>query len=65
MGKDARKDNEHLVNMLLDRQVKKERSSIVDVDLKDLKNKQRTVKMLKALQQWHAETDKLEEELKD
>ena len=49
--------------MMLDRKVKKEKSSIADIDLKDLQNKQRTIKMLKALQYWHAETKELEEEM--
>ena len=61
--KEVKRDT-HLIDMMLNQQeVKSEKSSLSDVDLNELKNKQRTLKLLKDLENWHAETKELKEEI--
>jgi len=59
MSKEVSKSSQHLVNLMLDREVKKEKIRFSDIDLKEFQNEVRTKKMLADLELRTAETKNL------
>ena len=62
MEKEAKKSSQHLVNLMLDREIKRDKTKFSDVDIDEFKNKVRTKKMLDDLHLRTAEVDYLKKE---
>ena len=64
MEKEAKRSSEHLVNLMLDREIKHNKSRFSDVDIKDFQNQVRTKKMFADLENRSVETEELKKEIK-
>lgn len=59
MDKEVKKSSQHLIKLMLDKEIKHEKSKFADIDIKDFQNQARTKKMLTDLQLRTAETEHL------
>ena len=64
MEREAKKSSEHLVNLMLDREIKHNKSRFSDIDIKDFQNQVRTKKMFTDLENRSVETQELKKEIK-
>ena len=62
MPKEVPKSSEHLVKLMLDKEIKRDKTKFADIDIKDLKNSTKTRRMLNDLQLRTAEVDYLKKE---
>ena len=60
----VRKSNQHLVNLMLDREMKHDKTKFADIDLKDFQNQIRTKRMLGFLEKKTADTDLFKKEIR-
>ena len=64
MEKEVNKSSQHLVKLMLDKEIKHDKTRFSDVDIDEFKNKIRTKKMLDDLELRTAEVNKLKEIIK-
>ena len=64
MEKEVSKSSQHLVKLMLDKEIKHDKTRFSDVDIDEFKNKIRTKKMLDDLELRTAEVNKLKEIIK-
>ena len=65
MEKEVNKSSQHLVKLMLDKEIKHDKTRFSDVDIDEFKNKIRTKKMLDDLELRTAEIEKLKEIIKE
>ena len=59
MEKEAKKTSQHLINLMLDRELKRDKTKFSDIDIKEFQNNVRTKKMLADLELRNAEIEDL------
>ena len=64
MQKEALKNSQHLVNLMLDREIKHDKTRFADIDINELKDKIKTKQMLNFLEKKSADTNRLKEQIK-
>ena len=64
MGKGIGKSYKHLVELMLDKSIKKENMKLADVTLEEFKRETRLNKMFSNLKGWTVNTDELKEVIK-
>lgn len=62
MEKEGKKTSQHLINLMLDRELKRDKTKFSDVDIKEFQNNARTKKMLSDLELRDAEIEQLKKE---
>ncbi len=65
MEKEVSKSSQHLVKLMLNREIKHDKTRFSDVDIDEFKNKIRTKRMLDDLELRTAEVNKLKEIIKE
>ena len=64
MSKEVQKNSQHLVNLMLDREIKHDKTKFADIDIDEMKDKVKTKQMLNFLEKKAADTNRLKEQIK-
>jgi len=58
------KSNQHLINLLLDKEIKRDKTKFADIDIKDFQNEIKTKRMLNFLEKKDADIELLRKQIK-